>query len=695
MTELLSPAGNFASLRAAVQNGCNAVYLGIDKFSARAGAGNFSNEEFIEAVDYCHLRGVKVYVTLNTLIKQSEFKEAALCASFIYSHGADGVIVQDIGLAMQIIKNIPDFPVHASTQMTVHNLGGVRALEKLGFKRVVLARELSKKQISYINKNTDCELEVFAHGALCYCYSGQCLFSSIVGGRSGNRGRCAQPCRLPYELKDISGKKLKQGYLMSPKDLCLADRIGELAAAGADSLKIEGRLKRPEYVAAVTGVYASCIKDGRRPTENEKNALLNAFNRSGFTDGYFTERLGAKMMTYSNPSNAAPEKFEKGIENTYSENANLRKIPVDVRCRILKGRPIELELRYKDISVCAKGCVPDTVSDSSLDYDRAVLQISKMGQTTFYARNIDLDIDESAAVPIAQLNGLRRDACEMLKERIIVSSKREAVSFGADSEGAAKRADRVKIVVSVSTPEQALAAVKAGVSRIYAPRRAAEKIKGRGGCEIVEIIGEITDDARAQSIYFPQGCDSALSSNIADTEYKNAKKLFGDFRLNIYNSYSYRALRKAGYDFLCVSPELTLKEISLLGDDALKGSEVIAYGYLPLMLIKNCMIKSALGTCRKGESFVLSDRKNESFKISCRPDMCINTIYNSKPLYMADKLSDMKESGIKNILLLFTGESAKETEKVIKAYKDADEGKYYNIFPENRFTRGHFYRGVL
>ena len=349
--ELLSPAGNAAALGAAVQSGADAVYLGGSEFGARHSAENFSLDEIKRWTDYCHLYGVQVHVTVNTLVKEKELTRLQEYVKGLSFAGVDALIIQDIGAA-EIIKNtIPDMTLHASTQMTVTSLEGVKYLEDIGFERVVLARELSSEEIAYICKNTDAEIEVFVHGAVCMCYSGQCLMSSVIGGRSGNRGRCAQPCRLPYELLE-NGKNISSGYLLSPKDLALVNELKSLNEMGVTSLKIEGRLKRAEYVSAVVGIYRKYLDTLGVASQKDMNELLDAFSRTGFTDGYFKNNLGKNMMSYDIPGNSSENKFSEAAKQRAADNANIRKIPVNIAGVLKTDSPLEVTM-YDDDGNCA------------------------------------------------------------------------------------------------------------------------------------------------------------------------------------------------------------------------------------------------------------------------------------------------------------------------------------------------------
>ena len=340
--ELLAPAGNETALHAAVQSGADAVYIGGTKFGARHSAKNFTIEDIKRQTEYCHLYGVDVHVTVNTLIKERELEEVVEYASALNSSGVDALIIQDIGAAKLIHKAIPDMQLHASTQMTVTSLEGVKYLEDMGFSRVVLARELSKKEIETICAGARAEIETFAHGAICMCYSGQCLMSSILGGRSGNRGRCAQPCRLNYTLLE-KGKPCGSAYVLSPRDMALVRHLKELREIGVASLKIEGRLKRAEYVSAVVGIYRKYLDSAAEVSKQDMRELHDAFSRSGFTDGYFTGNLGAPMMSHKNPGNEN-NIFTEAAKRRAMPDSNVRKIPVNISGTMRKGEPVKVSV---------------------------------------------------------------------------------------------------------------------------------------------------------------------------------------------------------------------------------------------------------------------------------------------------------------------------------------------------------------
>ena len=695
VTELLSPAGNFEALIAAVQNGADAVYLGGTAFSARAGAGNFDNDSLIEAVKYCHVRGVKVFVTLNTLIKQTEFDKAAEFAHFLHQAGVDAIIVQDVGLAAYILECVPDIALHGSTQMTVHNIEGAKKLEKLGFKRVVLARELSYEQISQIKKSTNIELEIFVHGAICCSYSGQCLFSSFLGGRSGNRGRCAQPCRLLYELQKDE-KSIKKGYLLSPKDMCLLSYMEEIKKLGIDSLKIEGRLKRPEYVATVTKIYRKYLDNPKKLHKDDVDELLNAFNRSGFTDSYFTANTGANMMSFNSPSNISEEIFNPDIKKSFASGANFRKVDVSAYCTIKCGEKISMTLcDSDDNAVTAYGDVAKKADNTPISYERVQAQLSKFGSVPFNLTSLMIDMDEDITLPISEINALRRNACDMLIKARENAHRdtAQACSYGVII---GKTDENYLLSAEVFTYEQAKALLKLDIDMLCAPSHVIKRLADyKGNTKLVTKLDAIinSEDVYRNISTNAVMCSSLGASHVLSDRYD----VYGDYRLNIYNEASIAFYLSNGFKGVTLSPELSVKDICSLSERARSTCSVLVYGHIPLMTMKNCVIKSCTGKCRKGSTgFYLTDRKNEYFPVVCQSSSCTNLLLNPKPTYMADKLDEIINIGIKRFHLMFTVEKPDECERICSEYIRAMHGeKVENSMGENNFTRAHFYRGVL
>lgn len=687
--ELLAPAGSPAALRAAVQSGADAVYLGIDTFGARQSAENFSLDELPKWIDYCHLYGVDVHVTVNTLIKNNELSKLSECVKRLNNAHADALIIQDLGAA-EIIKNtVPDMTLHASTQMTVTSLEGVKYLENMGFSRVVLARELSKNEIEYICKNAQAEIEVFVHGAICMCYSGQCLMSSILGGRSGNRGRCAQPCRLPYELME-KGQCAGRGYILSPKDMSLINELGTLNEAGVKSLKIEGRLKRAEYVSAVVGIYRKYIDNPKEVTAQDMQELKDAFSRTGFTDGYFKGQLGKAMMSHKISGNSSDNKFTADAVLRTLENANARKIPVNIVGTLKEGAPLEVVM-YDNDGNCfdAVGTLnSETAVNKPLDKTRFKEQLLKLGSTPFEAVSAEVYTDSGITIPVKEINAVRRTAVDgLIKKRIERHTGRicDSELFTAHE----RKENDIILTAEVSSEEQLEAAIQAGIKRVYAPARIMNKrLVGMAQSNRTELVEKASEIFSGQEIT----SDAVLVSSSAAVYKYAEKRLYGDFRLNVFNSRTAEHFSKL--QGITLSPELNLHEIRDILKYTTAQTEIIGYGHLPLMIMKNCPVR-AMGKCQKGRQiYTLRDRKNEEFPIICSDD-CRSVLLNSKPLFTADKITDLTDLKINSIRLIFTVEKFSQCGKIIDVYKRAMKGEKIEPMRENTFTRGHLYRGVL
>lgn len=591
--ELLAPAGSFLHVKAAVANGADAVYFGAGDFNARQSATNFSSEEIALAVQYCHQRGVKVYGTLNTLVTDREMAKALKVAEDFYLAGADALILQDEGLASLVKKAMPQIKLHASTQMTVHTLEDTVRLKEKGFSRVVLARELPLEDIEFIAKNAPLETEIFVHGALCMCVSGQCYMSAVIGQRSGNRGKCAQPCRLPYFIDG------KQGYALSLKDLFLGDEMERIKNAGVTSLKIEGRMKRPEYVALAVKAYKNAI-NGEKISQNEKEVLSSIFSRSGFTDGYFTNKTGKNMFGIR--SGEDKEKTDKTLskmnlhfesKEIYAEekiNREIHHINIDVK-RFGYGKPPLLEARFYRL---------EQVTDKTLS-------------------KIWLPINE------------------------IIENKEKIKAF-----------IKKGVVVGAELPRFLLTANKDEFLKNV------EQIKAMGIREV-------------------------LCGNYGILSLAKEKGFIvnGDFGLNIFNSFSINEAEEQGLHSATLSFELSFPQIRDMNKAINCG--IIGYGYLPLMIFRNCIIKNADKCDKCGGEFSLKDRKGERFTI-LKEFGCFNTLLNSKPLYLADK-EETKKIGLSFIRLYFTTESQKYCENIIGHYLESVPAK-------NEFTRGLYGRGV-
>ena len=421
MMELLSPAGGWEAMVAAVQNGADAVYMGFGGLNARRSARNFTDEEFRAAVAYCHLRGVKVYLTLNTLVTDRELPAAAEALKKASDMGVDAILIQDWGIWRLAREIAPDVPLHASTQMSLHTLGGACRAAELGLERVVLARELSRRDIHTITRGCPAEIEVFGHGALCMCYSGQCEMSAVIGGRSGNRGACAQPCRLPYGVNE----KAAGGHPLSLKDANLADYVQELEQMGVACLKLEGRMKRPEYVAVITGIYRRLLDENRGPTREESRQLEAAFSRSGFTDGYYKGRTGPEMFG-TRPENAPePKELFARAKAGYSREDS-RRVPVDMVCTLRAGEPVSLTASAGGHVVRAEGPAPEEARNRALTAEELQARLEKTGGTEFRPRDTRVELEEGLMLPASAVNALRRQALEGLEAALAQPPVRRA-----------------------------------------------------------------------------------------------------------------------------------------------------------------------------------------------------------------------------------------------------------------------------
>ena len=679
-SEILAPAGSIDSVYAAVRCGANAVYLGSKAFNARRNAANFSNEELRTAVDYCHSHGVKVYMTLNTLVNDTELKTASEEIERACSLPADALLLQDLGL-VRIIKEIaPDMPLHASTQMSVQSTQGVKLLEEAGFSRVVLARELSLQEIKEIRRQTGAELEVFVHGALCMCVSGQCLLSAVLGGRSGNRGLCAQPCRLPFGVNGA------QGHALSLKDMSVIENLAELSDAGVVSFKIEGRMKRPEYVAAAV---TACRKSLEGEYSSElAGDLQSVFSRSGFTDGYLKGQRGREMFgtrRKEDVQSAAP--VLKKLANLYDKETQL--IPVGFALTCIENEPLSLSAKAGGRTVFSQSeTVPQTAVNRAVTADELKERVSKCGGTQFYAENVEIKCGENLSVPASAVNALRRDALEKLDCAL---AKHETYNCGKYSAAfAAHKTDGRQMRIRLFREEQ-LPSDLGGISEVILPvdagKDAYEKCRAAGVAASVEIprafFGNSEKFREMLKAAQANGAQKAVAGTIDGMKLAldEGMPFEAGFGMNIFNTQALAMLEEYGALGALVSPELTLRQISALGGKIKRG--VLAYGSLPLMLTRNCPVKTATDCAAcKGRSH-LTDRMGIDFPVICS-NGC-SELLNSRPVYLADRQSEIHN--VDYILLYFTNETRGECERIIDAYKKEKP-------PEGEFTRGLYYRGV-
>ncbi len=694
LPELLAPAGSPEALRAAVANGADAVYLGIGDFNARRMAKNFTMQELSEACEFCRNRGVNVYVTLNTLLSDRELLKVEPVVRTLSDLGVSAVIVADLGLARLIRDVAPDLPIHASTQLSVHDLGGVLELAEHGFSRVVLARELNGAEIAYICKNSPIEIEVFVHGALCMCYSGQCEMSAVIGQRSGNRGMCAQPCRLPYALNEN-----QHGiYPLSLKDLCLAKHMRELSDMGVACFKIEGRMKRAEYVAVVCGIYSKILKEQRAPTEEEMKTLALAFSREGFTDGYYTGKKGSDMFGIRTNADVAPEELFRSARETYA------KIPdpdfsASFYCVIKKDAEVVLAAEDDQGNrYIAKGPVPEAARSRALSEEVVREQLSKTGGTPFKASSIKILLDDGLSLPLSALNALRREALSALSERRFGKPSRRSGKFNIGFKLLNQKAPP-EITVSVQSLSQISdEMIKRDPAIIYIPiteaantERLSEICKEAEVCIAFPRI--IKDSEKEELSAFAElalsaGAKCASVGNIGHIEFAKSlgfEAVRSDFGIGIFNSHSLREVKRAGAESALLSPELTFPQIRDISKSL--DTEIFVYGRLPLMITENCVIKNATGSCVCKNNHSLSDRTGAAFPII--PEFGHRTvILNSQKLFLADKRRDFAALGVKYARLAFTKENARECVSVMDAYSGLGE------YSPSVFTRGLYYRGV-
>ena len=655
LPELLAPAGDFECLVAAVRGGANAVYIGGKAFSARAYAKNFDIDEIKRAVAYCHLHGVKLYVTMNIQVYDNEIDEAVEFASQLYRVGVDALIIADFGLISRIRRALPDFELHASTQMSVHNSVGADLAYDLGCSRVVLARELSGENVRDVTASCKAEVEFFLHGALCVCHSGQCLFSSMIGGRSGNRGECAQPCRLPYN----DGK-----YILSLNDLSLANHIKELVDCGVASLKIEGRMKSPDYVYTVTSIYRRLLDECRNSTKDEDAALARAFSRSGFTDGYFTGRTFGKMTGIRTEEDKRVSKTEEKGDFTPDRIATRAKV------EILLGKESVMTLSFKDLrlgdrTVTVKGAVAEAARNAPLTEDGVKERLAKMGNTflSLSVEDIDLTLDDGVNISPSLLNALRRSAAESFE---CFDRECEAISSVGSSvmESISSDIKRTAIFFDIETLKRVRTESLAYFDVIFAPLVAFDSVSDKAnGVYIPPVVMEdelanvraMLKDARSL------GAEYALIGNLSHFALAREAELIpiGDFRLNVCNAETMRFVNILGAECVVASVELTPRQFKDVGGAA------VVYGRIPLMITEKCFMKDNFG-CDKCGKATLSDRKGMKFPMM-REFEHRNIIFNAVSTYMGDKMNELSRDA--SYHFIFSTESSRDVEQVIDAFK--------------------------
>ncbi len=663
--EILAPAGSMESLIAGVRSGANAVYLGGKLFNARRNAGNFDNEELKEAVLYCHNRNVKVYLAINILISDAEMEEAYHAVKQALQAGVDAFIIQDTGLAKMIREHFPDARLHASTQMSILSPAGARFAKSLGFDRIVLPREMNLNEISEIRKSTDLELELFVHGALCMSVSGQCYLSSMLGSRSGNRGLCAQPCRLPFTSKSDPNE-----YALSLKDLSIIEHLDKLD--GITSLKIEGRMKRPEYVSAAVTAVKKAVEGIYTATDSHN--LRSVFSRSGFTDGYLTGHTGRDMFgTRQKEDVVSANEVLKTIEKNYARENPLVKMDMRFVCK--KGEPCSLTAAALGKAVTVKGDIPEAALNKPITEESLVNRLSKLGGTPFYADKMEIDLDGGLILPVSKINELRRRAVEEIEkppkitvrakpfEKKKFTEKNSIPYFTASFKHAGQIPDRHPFRHVFIPLDSSLEDFTGNCAGVVLPR-------GLFGIE-----NEMTERLNTLK---KAGVTKALCGNYGS--YQLARELgfevFGDFGLNIYNSESANQINNPILSF-----ELTLKQANRI---AAQNTGVIVYGRIPLMLTRNCPVQSGAGHCANKGDCRLTDRKGYEFPVICSDYPCVELL-NSVPVCLSDVMDEVKTDFAH---FYFSTESKKEVEKIIRMYENGEK-------PDFKFTRGLYRRGTI
>ncbi len=728
-TELLAPAGCYETLKAVVNAGADAVYAAGTRFGARAYADNFTTEELLDAIDELHLKEKKLYLTVNTVLKELEIASLYEYLLPLYQAGLDAVIVQDIGVMRLIREQFPGLAIHASTQTTVTGAYGAKLLLNAGCSRIVTARELSLEEISHIFQTTGAEIESFVHGALCYCYSGQCLLSSIIGGRSGNRGRCAQPCRLSYEMfasrkEAETRKKHKEQYPLSPKDLCAIDLIPELIESGVHSFKIEGRMKQAEYAAGVTSVYRKYLdlyESGGfcKVTEQDRQLLLDLGNRCGFTNGYYQKQNGRDMVTFVKPSHQKQnDSLHEHVRSKYLDTENKEKIKGNLR--LSAGNPASLVLQYKEFQVQASGDVAQPAKKQPLSLETVLDKMHKTGSTPFTFQELEVQMEQGIFLPVQALNQLRRVAIEKLQNAILEKYRR---SKAAISESAKKKAlsqkekttDKTFLSVLTETTEQfEISLEQPEPERIYLEAFAMER---KNMPKELQKYTAMAQKARKECYlalpyvfrwktakWFEQNwqklqeakADGYLVRNLEELSFLlemgvHSSCIQGDYGLYADSNQAVLGWKDLSLEHYTMPIELNHKEWQEL--DA-RNAEILLYGYQPLMISAQCLRKNLTGCDKKKEISYLKDRYGKLFPVKNRCEDCYNVIYNISPLALFSHLQQIKALHPASIRLSFTLEERREVLKVFEYLRQAQQGSLDRGHYFKEFTNGHYKRGV-
>ncbi len=719
--ELLAPACSYEGMLGAINAGADAVYVGGSLYSARAYAENPNTEELLSGMDYAHLHEKKVYLTLNTLIKERELSTLYSYLKPLYENGLDGVIFQDFGVMLFLKKQFPKLALHASTQISITDTGGLNWLQKQGCSRVVLARELSLQEISAIHKESPLELEVFIHGALCYSYSGQCLFSSLLGGRSGNRGRCAQPCRLPYSYVSETHKKPgKEEYLLSPKDLCGIDFLPDLYAAGVTSLKIEGRMKRAEYAAGIVEVYKRALDslyEGKfYVSKEDRSQLMDLYSRSGNSTGYFKRRNGREMMAFSSPGyRMGDDALFKRLHETYIKKGP--NLSIQGTCQIAAGKPVCLTFSFKNIKVDVNGPIPETAKNKPLETEELARRLKKTGDTEFVFDDLKIHMEQGLFLPVQNINALRRKGLAALKEALLMEKRRIPekeltineikTPHNLKKDTAAKTKTGYSVLITSISQGRVLldfpeiTEVTIDADCVFTDKKAYQALVSEltySGVSVHLAMPFVFRrstkhmfEENFSAIFLPE-IRGFLIRNLESLEFLKMSGFSADtytFRsdsmLYSYNSLAQEIILKNGFSRLTLPVELNKQELSQLLS---VPAEWVVYSHLPFMVTAGCLKTHKESCSAKPELLQLIDRYKKKFPVKNHCSFCYNTIHNGEPMILWDKIFDLKRPDRLHMLRLdFHIEEPLKTREILQNFLK-------KAAPSGCFTRGHFNRGV-
>lgn len=723
--EILAPAGSLDTLYAGINAGADAIYIGGTKFGARAYADNPDEYNLLQAIDYVHFNNRKIYLTVNTLIKNNEIEEQLYDYIYpLYKQGLDAVIVQDLGVFEFIRNNFRDLDIHASTQMAVSGVESAKLLKKMGASRVVTARELSLMELNNIHNNVDIEIESFIHGAMCYSYSGMCLFSSMIGGRSGNRGRCAGPCRQPYEVY-MGRKRINNEnnlYALSLRDMNTLEIIPEIIDSGVFSLKIEGRMKSPEYCAGVVSIYRKYVdlffekgKDNYRIDKNDMRNLSDLYSRSGSTTGYYKTHNSRNMISLQKPAYKTENMdFINEINSRYCNGKRYKNVNADIKLK--SGKNAILTIYTDDMSVTETGNKVDDALNRPIDKENVIKQLNKTGESLLKFQKINIEMDDNIFIPVKQLNELRRNAVTKFEEEFLAGYRKNIDNYNYDCTGNYKekvtdkpdiKEVNTNIICMIYSNEQLSAVLEQPeIKDIYVCTDMLDID------ECIEAVNKVSDSGKSPYIVLPavfRQKDKAyidnllkkISDRISGVVIKNIDELgYADEKLieNIYidnslysfNDYAYEYFKKMKAKRITLPFELNYKELRRL---AKEDNELVVYGKIPLMITANCINNTFSGCDRKAKDVEIKDRLGINFNVFNCCNFCYNIIFNNVPLSLLDRQNKIKCINTANLRLNFTTEDYKQTKYILEKYVKVF---YYNEYSDEikEFTRGHFNRGV-